>query len=89
MAAQSRDVKQWLNRAEEARTVADRMRDPDAKRMMLKIADDYEGLARHAQSAAETIWLRQALSIRRSTGALPVVGRLCGAVASGATAGDA
>src|SRR5215831_12311178 len=36
------DPKHWLDRAKEARALAELMDDPEAKRTMLKNADDYE-----------------------------------------------
>jgi hypothetical protein len=42
------DVKHWQDRAEEARIHAEQISDPEAKRMMLRIAADYEKIARRA-----------------------------------------
>jgi hypothetical protein len=36
------DPKHWLDRAKEARALAEQIGDPEAKRTMLKNADDYE-----------------------------------------------
>ena len=43
------DPKHWRDRAEEVHTVADQLTDPDSKRRMLRIAKDYEELARRAE----------------------------------------
>ena len=43
------DPKHWLERADEARSIADQISDPDSKQMMLRIAEDYERLANHAR----------------------------------------
>jgi len=39
----------WQSRAEEARTIADSLNDREAKRSMLKIADEYDLLAQRAE----------------------------------------
>jgi hypothetical protein len=46
------DPKHWLDRAKEARALAEQIGDPEAKRTMLKNADDYERLAHRAQERA-------------------------------------
>ena len=47
------DPEHWLQRAEEARTVADQMNDLQSKEAMLRIAEDYERLARRARERAK------------------------------------
>ena len=47
------DPEHWRSRAEEARTLADQMSDDVSRRMMLKIADDYETLAKRAEERAK------------------------------------
>jgi len=48
-----RDAKHWLEREEEARSVADDLSDPDAKRLMLSIAEGYREMAEHAERATK------------------------------------
>jgi len=43
------DPKYWRDRAEEARTHAEHLSDPESRRRMLRIAKDYEELARRAE----------------------------------------
>ena len=47
------DPKHWLKRAEEARTMADSMNDLQSKEAMLRIAQDYERLAKRAEERAK------------------------------------
>jgi hypothetical protein len=47
------DPEHWRRRAEESRALAEQMSDETSKKMMLKIADDYEKLA--ARAAARLI----------------------------------
>ena len=44
-APQFNDPKYWHQRAEEARAMAKQMSSELSKKMMLKVADDYDGLA--------------------------------------------
>jgi hypothetical protein len=55
MALKSRAAR-WLKMGEDARRMAERMRDPEAKRMMLEVADNYEKLVAWAAKtdAADT-----------------------------------
>ena len=42
----------WRYRAEEVRTIADDMRDGDPKTIMLRIAEDYERIAKLVEQGA-------------------------------------
>jgi hypothetical protein len=46
------DLGHWLDRAKEARTLADQMNDEGAKQAILRIAADYERLAERAAERA-------------------------------------
>jgi hypothetical protein len=43
------NVRHWRDRAEEARMHVEQMTDPEARRMMLDIADSYDKLAKRAE----------------------------------------
>jgi Pectate lyase, N terminus len=47
------DPAHWRQRAEEARTVAEQMYEPQSKEAMLRIAKDYERLAERAALRAK------------------------------------
>ena len=47
----SDEATEWLARAEEMRAVAATMRDKDCKAMALRLAEDYERLARRAEES--------------------------------------
>jgi hypothetical protein len=44
------DPKHWQERAEEARSIAEQLKDAESRRMLLRISDDYERLAAHARA---------------------------------------
>jgi hypothetical protein len=46
------DPQHWLDRAEEMRKLAEEMREPETRRMMLSIAEGYDKLAQRAQERA-------------------------------------
>ena len=50
------DPNHWLDRAKEARALAEQIADPEAKRTMLKNANDYERLAQRAEERAAGRW---------------------------------
>jgi hypothetical protein len=52
--SQLMDAEYWLERAEEARAQASAMRDPDARRTLLEIAENYRQLADQAEARRKT-----------------------------------
>jgi hypothetical protein len=49
------DPKYWRYRAEEARAMAEGLTNPEAKHLMLKVAADYERLAKRAEERSDGI----------------------------------
>ena len=47
------DPEHWRKRADEARSLADDMKDEISKQMTLQIADDYEHFAKRAEQGAK------------------------------------
>ena len=52
------DPRHWRERAEEARSRADQIAEPQSKNAMLRIAHDYEVLAKRAEARASGHSLR-------------------------------
>ena len=48
-----KDPEHWRKRADEARSLANDMKDEISKQMMLQVADDYEHRAKRAQQRAK------------------------------------
>ena len=48
-------ARQFRTLAEEIRTAAEAMRDPEARRTMISLADDYDSLADHAEEQAKRL----------------------------------
>jgi len=54
-ASYNNDPKHWRERADEMRALADQVHETDAKEIMLRLAADYEKLARRAAQRANGI----------------------------------
>jgi len=50
------DPKHWLERAKEARALAEQIDDPEVKRIIRQNADDYERLAKRAEERSVGRW---------------------------------
>ncbi len=53
MASEPGKIKEYFGRAEELRGVAERMKDPELRKLLLQVADEYERLARTLEKQAK------------------------------------
>jgi hypothetical protein len=49
------DSQRWRDRADEMRTLASEIGDPESRMIMLRLANDYESLARRAERLANEL----------------------------------
>jgi hypothetical protein len=49
------DSQRWRDRADEMRTLASEISDPGSRMIMLRLANDYESLARRAERLADEL----------------------------------
>jgi hypothetical protein len=49
------DLRRWRDRADEMRSLASETRDPESRTLMLRLANDYESLARRAERLANEL----------------------------------
>jgi hypothetical protein len=49
------DSRRWRDRADEMRTLASEISDPKSRMIMLRLANDYESLARRAERLADEL----------------------------------
>ena len=49
------DSRRWRDRADEMRTLASEISDPESRTIMLRLANDYESLARRAERLADEL----------------------------------
>jgi hypothetical protein len=59
------EAMEWLDRAEQAREVADQLTDPTARKAVLKLADSFDRLAQPA--ASPTVARRRELAKQKQT----------------------